>query len=401
MAEHALIFKELSYVFIAAILGGALAWRLRQPLILGYVLAGIAISPYTMGPAVREAHTFQIIAEVGVVFLMFSIGLEFSIEELLEVKWVSLIGAPLGIVLSALMGAGVGWLLHWGVLPGMVVGMIVSVASTMVLSRLLIDRNELQSPHGKIMIGITLAEDLAVVVLTILMPVLVSLTPYHLLGVGMALGKAALILAPVGFLAVYLVPRALVMIARSQNNELFLLVLLAICLGTAALTEAVGLSLALGAFAAGLIVSASPYAHRALDQLMPLRDAFVALFFVTVGILINPRAVLSQPQLLLAILALVIVGKFFVWTAVVKLFGYPLKTAVLVGTGLTQIGEFSFILVQVAHTNHLVGDQFYYSVLAASLLSILLNAMLVRCVPLWIGTKGAQVAASIRQRAAS
>jgi monovalent cation:H+ antiporter-2, CPA2 family len=384
MVEHSVIFKELSYVFIAAILGGAVAWRLRQPLILGYVVAGIALSPFTPGPAVREAHTFQIVAEVGVVFLMFSIGLEFSISELMEVKWMSLIGAPLGVVLLALMGAGVGRLLGWGAMCGLVVGMIISVASTMVLSRLLIDDGQLQSTHGKIMIGITLMEDLIVVVLIILMPVMVSLTPHHLLGVGLALGKAALILAPIGFLAVYLVPRGLAGVARSQNKELFLLVILAVCLGTAALTEAVGLSLALGAFAAGLIISASEFAHRALEQIMTLRDAFVALFFVTVGILINPRAVLSRPGLLLAILALVVVGKFVVWTAVVKLFGYRMKTAVLVGTGLTQIGEFSFVLVQVAHANGLVGDEFYYATLATSLLSILLNATLVRTVPKWL-----------------
>ena len=388
MVEHSVIFKELSYVFIAAILGGALAWRLRQPLILGYVVAGIVLSPFTPGPAVREAHTFQIIAEVGVVFLMFSIGLEFSVSELLEVKWMSLIGGPLGVVLLSLIGAGLGWLLGWGAMPGLVVGMIISVASTMVLSRFLIDGGQLQSTHGKIMIGITLVEDLIVVVLIILMPVLASLTPHHLLGVGLALGKAALILAPLGFLAVYLVPRWLTRVARSQNQELFLLVILAICLGTAALTEAVGLSLALGAFAAGLIISASDYAHRAFEQLLPLRDAFVALFFVTVGVLINPRAVLSQPGLLLAILALVVVGKFVVWTGVVKLFGYRLKTAVLVGTGLTQIGEFSFVLVQVAHSNGLVGDQFYYATLAASLLSILLNATLVRAVPRWLEHAG-------------
>ncbi len=388
MVEHSVIFKELSYVFIAAILGGALAWRLRQPLILGYVVAGIVLSPFTPGPAVREAHTFQIIAEVGVVFLMFSIGLEFSVSELLEVKWMSLIGGPLGVVLLSLIGAGLGWLLGWGAMPGLVVGMIISVASTMVLSRFLIDGGQLQSTHGKIMIGITLVEDLIVVVLIILMPVLASLTPHHLLGVGLALGKAALILAPLGFLAVYLVPRWLTRVARSQNQELFLLVILAICLGTAALTEAVGLSLALGAFAAGLIISASDYAHRAFEQLLPLRDAFVALFFVTVGVLINPRAVLSRPGLLLAILALVVVGKFVVWTGVVKLFGYRLKTAVLVGTGLTQIGEFSFVLVQVAHSNGLVGDQFYYATLAASLLSILLNATLVRAVPRWLAHAG-------------
>jgi monovalent cation:H+ antiporter-2, CPA2 family len=384
MPEHSVIFKELSYVFIAAILGGTLAWRLRQPLILGYVLAGIVISPFTPGPAVREAHTFQIVAEVGVVFLMFSIGLEFSLDELMDVKWVSLIGGPLGVVLLSLLGEGVGVLLGWGAMQGLVVGMIISVASTMVLSRLLIDSKQLQSTHGKVMIGITLVEDLVVVILTILMPVLVNLTPHHLLGVAQALGKAALILVPVGFLAVYLVPRLLRGVAKAQSTELFLLVLLAICLGTAALTEAVGLSLALGAFAAGLMVSTSDYAHRALDQLMPLRDAFVALFFVTVGILINPYALISNIQVLLAILALVIVEKFATWTGVVKLFGYPLKTAALAGIGLTQIGEFSFILVQAAHANALVGDEFYYAVLAASLISILLNATLVRLAPKWI-----------------
>ena len=392
MAEHSVIFKELSYVFIAAILGGALAWRLRQPLILGYVLAGIVFSPFTPGPAVREAHTFQIVAEVGVVFLMFSIGLEFSVAELLKVKWVSLLGAPLGVVLLSLMGEGVGALLGWGAVRGLVVGMIISVASTMVLSRLLMDSGQLQSAHGKVMIAITLVEDLIVVALTILMPTLASLSPHHLLGVALALGKAALILAPIGFLAVYLVPRWLAQVARSQNKELFLLVILAICLGTAALTEAVGLSLALGAFAAGLIISASEYAHQALEQMLPLRDAFVALFFVTVGVLINPRAVLREPMLLVAILALVVVGKFVVWTGVTKLFRYPWRTAVLVGTGLTQIGEFSFILVQVAHANGLLGDEFYHATLAASLISILVNATLVRTVPRWIGAARVVVA---------
>jgi len=384
MAEHTVIFKELSYIFIAAILGGAVAWRLRQPLILGYVLAGIALSPYTLGPKVHEAHTFQVVAEVGVVFLMFSIGLEFSLEELAEVKWVAIVGGPLGVVLMAALGAGVGVLLGWGARCGMVVGMIVSVASTMVLSRLLIDRGELQSAHGKVMIGITLVEDLVVVALTILMPALASLSPHHLLGVALAIGKAVLILVPIGFLAVYLVPRWLARVARAENKELFLLVILAICLGTAALTEAVGLSLALGAFAAGLMVSASDYAHRALDQMLPLRDAFVALFFVTVGVLINPRAVIRRPGPLLAILLLVIVGKFIVWTGVVRLFRYRLRTSALVGTGLTQIGEFSFILVQVAHANALVGDEFYYATLAASLVSILINATLVRAMPAWL-----------------
>jgi len=148
---HTSIFKDLSYVFIAAIAGRALAWKLRQPLILGCVVAGIAISPFTPGPSLHDPRTFQVIAEVGVIFLMFSIGLEFSLEELATVKWVALIGAPLGIVLSGLLGGALGWILGWGVMTGLVMGLIVS--------RLLIDRGELQSPHGHVMIGITLVED--------------------------------------------------------------------------------------------------------------------------------------------------------------------------------------------------------------------------------------------------
>jgi CPA2 family monovalent cation:H+ antiporter-2 len=301
----------------------------------------------------------------------------------MEVKWVALLGGPLGVILLSLLSAGVGVLLGWGGLRGLVMGMVISVASTMVLSRLLIDSGQLQSPHGKVMIAVTLVEDVIVVVLTILIPVLSNLSPHHLLGVGIALGKAALILVPLGLAAVYIVPRSLERIARSRNEELFLLVILAICLGTAALTEAVGLSLALGAFAAGLIISASPYAHQALDTMMPLRDGFVALFFVTVGILINPHAVLREPLLLLMILALVIVGKFGVWAGVFKLFGYPLRTSVLAATGLTQIGEFSFILVQVAYASGVLSEEFYSATLAASLVSILINASLVRSVPVF------------------
>ena len=384
MEANPILFRDLTYIFLAAVFGGLLAWRLKLPLILGFVLGGIVISPFTPGPHLSDLHTFEVFAEVGVVLLMFSIGVDFSIPDLLQVKWVALGGGTLGILFSIALALGASWLMGWTMVQGFIVGATISVASTMVLARLLTDCGALSTEYGRVMIGITLVEDLVVVVLTILMPAMVSLSPHHLLAIGIALGKAVLILAPIGFLAVYLIPRSLASVARSENKELFLLIILAICLGTAALTEAVGLSLALGAFAAGLIISASDYAHRALDQLLPLRDAFVALFFVTVGILINPREILRHPVLLLVVLLLVVVGKFLVWTGVVKLFGYPFRTAALTGVGLTQIGEFSFILVQVAHSNGLVGDEFYSATLAASLLSILVNAWLVRAAPNWI-----------------
>jgi monovalent cation:H+ antiporter-2, CPA2 family len=380
-----IFFRDLAYVFLAAVLGGGLAWLARQPLILGYVVGGIAISPFTPGPAVTDVHTFELFAEIGVILLMYSIGMEFSLRDLLRVKWVALVGGPLGLLLSVGLGAGAWALLGWPLLQGSVVGMVISVASTMVLARLLIDRGELRSRHGSVMIGITLVEDLAVVVLTILVPALGALEPDRIVSLGLAFGKAALILVPFAFLAARVIPRLMTRVARTQNQELFLLVVLAIGLGTAALTQGVGLSLALGAFLAGLLISNSDYAHETMAHVLPLRDAFVALFFVTIGALIDPRTIFTNLPLLGVMIVLIVVGKFLIWTAIVWLFRYPLPTALMVGVGLTQIGEFSFILVQVARSAGHVGDEVYSAALAASLLTILLNAALMRGVPQWIG----------------
>ena len=385
MTADPAFFTDLAYVLIAAVLGAALAWLARQPLILGYVLGGLVVSPLTPGPALSDMHTFEVFAEIGVVLLMFSIGIEFSLRDLLRVKWVAILGGPLGIVVSTGLGLGVGALLGWPVTQGLVIGMVVSVASTMVMARLLIDRGELHSRHGRVMIGITLVEDLAVVVLIVLLPTLGELDTSRVLAVGRALAVAAVILVPFFYLAGKVVPRLLDRVARTRSDELFLLVTLALGLGTAALTQAVGLSLALGAFLAGLLISGSDYAHHTLARLLPLRDVFVALFFVTVGALVDPASVVANPGLLATIVGLVVVGKLVIWTAVVWLFRYPLATALVVAVGLTQIGEFSFILIQVARQAGHVGADVYNATLAASLVTILINAALVRTVPRWIG----------------
>lgn len=384
MAPDPVFFRDLAYVFAAAVVGGGLAWRLGQPLILGYVVGGILVSPLTPGPAVAHIHTFELFAEIGVVLLMFSIGIEFSLKDLLRVKWVAVIGGPLGIVLSVGLGMAAAAVLGWPVLQGALVGMIVSVASTMVLARLLMDRGELHSRHGRIMVGITLVEDLAVVVLIVLIPRLGSLQAGGVVDIARGLGLAAAILGPFLYLAAKVVPPLMSRVARTRSQELFLLVVLAVGLGTAAVTQAVGLSLALGAFLAGLMISESDYAHETLVRLLPLRDAFVAMFFVTVGALINPRSILEHASLLGVIVGLVVGGKLVIWTLVVWLFRHPLRTALLVAVGLTQIGEFSFILVQVARGAGHVGDDVYNATLAASLLSILINAFLVRWVPRWL-----------------
>lgn len=385
MVTNPLFFRDLAYVFGAAVVGGAAARALRQPLILGYVAGGILISPLTPGPSVSDLHTFDLFAEIGVILLMFSIGIEFSLRDLLRVKWEAILGGPLGILLSVALGVGVGQVIGWTVIEGAVMGMVISVASTMVLARLLIDRGELHTRHGRIMIGITLVEDLAVVVLIILIPRLGALEPGRLLSIGGGIGLALAILAPFLYLAKRVVPPLLGRVARTRNQELFLLVALALGLGTAAITQAVGLSLALGAFLAGLLVTESEYAHEVLSRLLPLRDAFVALFFVTVGAIINPASLLVDLPRLGAIVGLVVAGKLVIWTIVVCLFRHPPRTACLVAVGLTQIGEFSFILIRVARDAGHVQDGLYQATLAASLLTILVNAALVRWAPAWLG----------------
>src|SRR6266849_1229000 len=273
---EATFFRDLAYVFGAAVVGGGVAKALRQPLILGYILGGFLIGPFTPGPTLSEIHQFEVLAEVGVILLMYSIGLEFSFRELLQVKWVAILGGPLGILLSVGLSLATGWLLGWSAAQSIAVGAVVSVASTMVLSRFLADRGELRSPHGRVMIGITLVEDLAVVALTVLLPSLSNITGGHLVSLGVAVAKALLILTPVMFVAAKLVPPLMNRVSRTGNDELYLLVVLALGFATAAATQAVGLSLALGAFLAGLIVSESDTAHRTLDKLLPMRDAFVA-----------------------------------------------------------------------------------------------------------------------------
>ncbi|MGH7392499.1 MAG: cation:proton antiporter [Candidatus Rokuibacteriota bacterium] len=371
-------FGDLALVFVAAVLGGALARLARQPLILGYVLAGIAVSPFTPGPIVSDVRTFELFAEIGVVLLMFSIGIEFSLRDLAGVKWVALIGAPVGIAVHVALGLAAGWALGWPPVQGAVIGAVTSVASTMVVVRLMMDRGELHARHGRILLGTVLVEDLVVVVLILILSAMGRLESHRAVAVALAAGKALALLVPFVWLAWRVVPHVMARAARTQSADLFLLVALAVGVGTAALTQAVGLSLALGAFLAGLLVNASDYAHETLDRLLPLRDVFVAFFFVTIGAVIDPRVLADNVPLLAAVVALVVAGKFVVRTAVTRAFGFALPTAARVGVGLAQIGEFSFVLVQGARSAGLVGADVYNAVLAASLLSILLNALLMR-----------------------
>lgn len=387
MEANPVLFRDLTYIFLAALAGGLIAWRLRLPLILGFVLGGMVISPFTPGPKLSDLHSFEVFAEVGVVLLMFSIGVEFSIPDLLRVKWVALVGGPIGILFIIGLAMAVGELGLWSMTQGVVIGATVSVASTMVLARLLRDSGKLATTYGQVMIGITLIEDLAVVCMTVVLPIFSGSGDDRIAKAIWTLGKALLLLIPLAFFAIKVLPRLLRRVKQTNNAELFLLVAIAICLGTAALAQAAGFSVALGAFLAGLSISGSQDLDHAHAQLVPLRDAFVALFFVSLGALIAPKMLALSSPLLGTMLLLIVVGKFVIWTTVVRLFRYPLWTAIVVASGLTQIGELSFVLVQVARSSGIVAENVFGATLAASLISIFLNVFIVRGTLGWLERK--------------
>jgi len=390
MEANPILFRDLTYIFLAAVLGGLLAWRLRLPLILGFILGGMVVSPFTPGPHLSDLHTFEVFAEVGVVLLMFSIGVEFSIADLMRVKWVALAGAPIGILLMVGAAAAAAKLLGWRLTEGVVIGATISVASTMVLARLLSDSGKLATTYARVMIGITLVEDLAVICMTVVLPVLGGSGDSRFAKAAWTLGKALILMVPLVFLAVKVIPRLLRRVKLTCNSELLLLVAIAICLGTAALAQAVGFSVALGAFLAGLSISGLPDLHDAHTQLIPLRDAFAALFFVSLGTLVDPKVVLNSLPLFGLMLLLIVAGKFLVWATVVWLFRYPIGTAVAVAAGLTQIGELSFVIAQVARSSGIVAENVFSTVIAASLISILLNVFIVRVTFAWVDFRSRQ-----------
>src|SRR2546426_198287 len=371
-------FLDLGLLFLAAFGGAALAQLLRQPLIVGYVVAGILVGPFTPGPTIADPHRFEQFAEIGVILLMFSIGMEFSLRELLRVGRLALLGGPLGIVLITLLTVGVGWLLGWDATQGMVVGAALSVASTMVLMKFLLERGDLGAPHGQAVVGITLVEDLAVVVMTLLIPALGPSSDGHVPSLVRGLVLAAVMLVPVVWLARHAIPHILVIVVRSGNEELLLLTTVTIAVATAALTVLLGLSHALGAFLAGVVISESEAAHRALDRVLPIRDIFIAVFFVSVGMLIRPAALVAELPTVAAMVLLVTVGKFAVWTGIIRAAGYPIGTAMLAGLGLTQIGEFSYILGKTGLVHGLVTRPVYDAILGTSLVTILINAVTFR-----------------------
>ncbi|RVU20210.1 YbaL family putative K(+) efflux transporter [Methylobacterium oryzihabitans] len=395
-ASELIAIIALGLVF--AFIGGMLAQRLRLPPLVGYLVAGIAVGPYTPG-FVGNGELASQLAEVGVILLMFGVGLHFSIGDLMAVRSIALPGAVVQIVVATLMGVGLSFAWGWGLGAGLVFGLALSVASTVVLLRALEERGLLDSDKGRIAVGWLIVEDLAMVLTLVLLPALAGPLGGESAGLAHAAGGGSLWLTlgltvakVAAFAALMLiggrrvVPWLLDQAARTGSRELFTLAVLALALGIAyGSAELFGVSFALGAFFAGMVLAESDLSHQAAADSLPLQDAFAVLFFVSVGMLFDPGILVRAPLSVLAVLGVILVGKSIAAVAIVLAFRHPLGTALTIAASLAQIGEFSFILVGLGIGLKLLPEQGRDLILAGSLLSITLNPLFFAGVERLIG----------------
>lgn len=396
MPHHTSLIATIVAGLGLAFLLGLVTNRFRLSPLVGYLLAGVLIGPFTPGYVADQALAPQL-AEIGVILLMFGVGLHFSLSDLMAVRAIAVPGAVGQILIATLLGMGLAWAMGWGIGAGIVFGLALSVASTVVLLRALQERRLVETERGRIAVGWLIVEDLAMVLTLVLLPAVAGLLGGRGDGGGHA-GSAidalfntdsiweilALTLAKVvAFVAIMLVvgrrliPWVLHYVAHSGSRELFRLSVLAIALGVAfGAATLFGVSFALGAFFAGMILAESPLSHQAARETLPLRDAFAVLFFVSVGMLFDPSIVVRQPLAVIATVAIIIVGKSVAALLIVRAFGHPWSTAATISASLAQIGEFSFILAGLGVDLGLLSEEGRALILAGALISILLNPVL-------------------------
>jgi CPA2 family monovalent cation:H+ antiporter-2 len=395
------LVSTLAIGLVLAFSLGVLAHRFKLPPLVGYLLAGIALGPFTPG-FVADQNIANQLAEVGVILLMFGVGLHFSLDDLLSVRGIAIPGALAQGLVATPLGIGLGWWLGWSTEAGLIFGVALSVASTVVLLRLLQERRLLETERGKITVGWLIVQDIAMVLVLVLLPGLAGL--FHGVetapnageiarSVGLMLGKFAVFVAVMLIVGKKLIPAILHYVAHTGSRELFRLAVLSIALGVAyAAAELFGVSLALGAFFAGMMLSESRLSQQAATESLPLRDAFAVLFFVSVGMLFNPGIVIEAPLALLATVLIIIVGKSIAAYLVVRLFGLPSPTALTISASLAQIGEFSFILANLGLSLGLLPAAGRDLILAGAIITIILNPFLFAALDLLLSKREKAVA---------
>ncbi|MED5241435.1 MAG: cation:proton antiporter [SAR324 cluster bacterium] len=369
------IATDLILLVVSAFFSGLVMQRLGQPLILGYILTGIAFSPYTGGFALTSVHEIELLAEIGVALLLFALGLEFSLKDLKPVKKIALIGAPVQILLTILMGYGIGQYMGWDAKTSLWFGALISLSSTMVLLKTLMNQGWLGTLSSKVMVGILIVQDLAVVPLIVLLPMMNN-PELGWISLEIAILKTIIFLAGMIMFGTRLLPSIMRLIAHLGSRELFLLAITAIGLGVGYLTYLVGLSFAFGAFVAGMVLSESDYGHQALSDIIPVRDLFGLLFFVSVGMLLNPEFFMNHWQQILILVLIISLGKGLIFALLTRIFKYGNVVPLAVGLGLFQVGEFSFVLAQIGVSTNSISHELYSLVLTTAIITMFLTPLI-------------------------
>ena len=370
--NHTFVF-DITTVLGTSALGGFIAHCLRQPVLLGYLACGLIIGPFGLGQ-ITQIEEIKSLAEIGVVFLLFALGVEFSLAELKRVKDIALKGSLLQIGLTIALVALFTSLLGWVETPikGIFMGAVLSLSSTAVVLKTLTERGEVNTIHGQIMLAVLIAQDLALGLMLAVLPTLDrpdNIVP-ALIG---ATIKAVLFLASAIAAGYWVIPKIMTTVAKTENSELFLLTVIALCLGVALITASLGLSIEMGAFVAGLTISEIDYADQALAKIIPLRDTFACLFFASIGMLINPDTLWLNFGIIIGLVTLVMVGKAIIVFPIIWQFGYSFKTAVISSLGLNQIGEFSFVLAVLGEKLRFINQEQYDLLIGTTAITLVLT----------------------------
>jgi len=367
---------DVVVVLLAALAGGFLANRLKLPVLLGYLIAGMIVSPYSLG-LVQDIAAIENLANIGVIMLLFTLGLEFSFDELRRVGKVAVFGGIAQVILTGGAGTLFGKVLGWATPEAIFFGLVLTMSSTLVVLKLLLDRNELDSVHGRVMIGLLLVEDLFVIPLMIIMPTLGTSGTEVFPALFEAGGKAiGFIIIMIGAGLLFL-PRVLNRIAGTRSKELFLISVVAITLAAAIASQLFGVSAAIGAFIAGLLTGRSIFARQALADIVPFRDAFGALFFVSLGTLVDSRFLTNNVALLVGVVVFIFITKFIIYTGIPWVFGFNARTSIITGTCLAQIGEFSFVLAGVGVASGILSDGTYALILGSAIVTMVQTPFLL------------------------
>ena len=374
------LFEDLLILLLASVPIAFLCNRLRLPAIIGFMLTGVLTGPFGL-KLIKETEAVDTLAEIGVVLLLFTIGLEFSLRRIVEMKRLVFLGGGLQVVLTTLLTALFVYLLHRPFGQAIFFGFLIALSSTAIVLKSYIDRGEIDTPHGRAGVGILLFQDLCIVPMMLLVPILSGKEGSSIANISLTLGTALLAVVLIIFTARIIIPRALFHIVRLRSSEVFIIFIVLVSLGTSWITSQFGLSLALGAFIAGIVLSESEYSHQIVADILPFRDVFNSIFFISIGMLLSVRFIASSAFSVLIWIVALMLGKALIVFLVMQLLGRSIRISTMTAVSLAQIGEFSFILAKAGLSQELLSDSDYQTFLAASIISMAITPLLINAAP--------------------